>query len=501
MKVLCLVCSKRCKGEVLRVQDQYVHRGCFTCSQCQRSLERGGFFLRDGRLFCPDDFARLHGVRCRGCGGSAAGEVATAMGATFHPACFRCHSCQTAFSPGDRVVLCPERDVFLCRPCAQGETSLRQPLSVATGDDLSNGGVIAPTAAAVAASEPPPTTASGSSRRHSNDDFDGSTRRNLLGSVDGLSNSGAKTSGVLGNATESVGGAGGRKNGGLAPTPPRLGSGPQRRARSYLSIQSEMEARLPPSDRYRRGLSPCGSVRSLSPRRQLQKQQQQQQQQQQQHFHVPQPPPSRSTMSITTAPSTPGSLTSVSRRSRSIATSRPGSVGGQRRRRSPSASADEDEADPVLLSQFPGASRPDLSRPAPIGGTTGPARRCQLCCPSGAAAAATANEAPTMRRRRILAMVAQLLPSWQLGSWRLAGWSSEASAPLCCSLTAARGTATLAAPAACRCASRRLCTRRCTVSRASSRGRSRRRQSGRQPTIAARCPARPRPGQATPWGC
>ncbi|PAA93071.1 hypothetical protein BOX15_Mlig023665g2 [Macrostomum lignano] len=366
MKVLCLVCSKRCKGEVLRVQDQYVHRGCFTCSQCQRSLERGGFFLRDGRLFCPDDFARLHGVRCRGCGGSAAGEVATAMGATFHPACFRCHSCQTAFSPGDRVVLCPERDVFLCRPCAQGETSLRQPLSVATGDDLSNGGVIAPTAAAVAASEPPPTTASGSSRRHSNDDFDGSTRRNLLGSVDGLSNSGAKTSGVLGNAMESIGGAGGRKNGGLAPTPPRLGSGPQRRARSYLSIQSEMEARLPPSDRYRRGLSPCGSVRSLSPRRQLQKQQQQQQQQQQQHFHVPQPPPSRSTMSITTAPSTPGSLASVSRRSRSIATSRPGSVGGQRRRRSPSASADEDEADPVLLSQFPGASRPDLSRPAPI---------------------------------------------------------------------------------------------------------------------------------------
>uniref|UniRef100_A0A1I8I4M1 Actin-binding LIM protein 3 n=1 Tax=Macrostomum lignano TaxID=282301 RepID=A0A1I8I4M1_9PLAT len=150
MKVYCLACQKRCKGEVLRVQEQYMHRDCFKCAECSAGLERGGFFVRDAKFYCPDDYQRLFGVKCRICAGYVVGEVITALGSTFHPSCFRCQTCRTPFTPGDRVTLW-SNELYLCKACSHRE---RLKDEAASDTDPAGGlrvGTAPPTAAAAAA--------------------------------------------------------------------------------------------------------------------------------------------------------------------------------------------------------------------------------------------------------------------------------------------------------------------------------------------------------------
>ena len=61
---------------------------------CGCDLSRGGSFLRSGDYLCTLDYQRLHGTRCQGCGEYVEGEVVTALGKAYHPACFVCTSCR-----------------------------------------------------------------------------------------------------------------------------------------------------------------------------------------------------------------------------------------------------------------------------------------------------------------------------------------------------------------------------------------------------------------------
>ncbi|XP_030626287.1 actin-binding LIM protein 1a isoform X2 [Chanos chanos] len=113
----CFKCGEACKGEVLRVQSRHFHIKCFTCKVCGCDLAQGGFFMKNGEYLCTLDYQRLHGTRCNSCGEFVEGEVVTALGKTYHPACFVCTICKRPFPPGDRVTF-NGRD-SLCQYCAE----------------------------------------------------------------------------------------------------------------------------------------------------------------------------------------------------------------------------------------------------------------------------------------------------------------------------------------------------------------------------------------------
>ncbi|XP_036390144.1 actin-binding LIM protein 1 isoform X7 [Megalops cyprinoides] len=138
----CCKCGEPCKGEVLRVQSRHFHIKCFTCKVCGCDLAQGGFFMKNGEYLCTLDYQRMHGTRCNGCGDFVEGEVVTALGKTYHPACFVCTLCKRPFPAGDRVTfngkdcLC-QRCVQPLSPCPKDVTSSSN--CAGCGRDIKNG--------------------------------------------------------------------------------------------------------------------------------------------------------------------------------------------------------------------------------------------------------------------------------------------------------------------------------------------------------------------------
>ncbi|XP_036802607.1 actin-binding LIM protein 1 isoform X2 [Oncorhynchus mykiss] len=125
--IQCYKCGEPCKGEVLRVQSKHFHLKCFTCKVCGCDLAHGGFFMKNGDYLCTLDYQRMHGTRCNGCRDFVEGEVVTALGKTYHPACFVCTICKRPFPAGDRVTF--NGKDCLCQYCVQ-------PTSPGPGKDL-----------------------------------------------------------------------------------------------------------------------------------------------------------------------------------------------------------------------------------------------------------------------------------------------------------------------------------------------------------------------------
>jgi len=114
-KTLCEHCSKKCSGEVLRVQDKYYHVSCFSCKGCGASLASGGFFTRAGHHYCTACYQATYGERCAACGAYVEGEVVSALGNTYHQRCFTCARCRQPFPSGERVTYTGAE--CLCQRC------------------------------------------------------------------------------------------------------------------------------------------------------------------------------------------------------------------------------------------------------------------------------------------------------------------------------------------------------------------------------------------------
>ncbi|XP_028323722.1 actin-binding LIM protein 1 isoform X10 [Gouania willdenowi] len=140
--IQCYKCGQPCKGEVLRVQNKHFHLKCFTCKVCGCDLAQGGFFMKNGDYLCTLDYQRMHGTRCNGCGDFVEGEVVTALGKTYHPACFVCTICKRPFPAGDRVTF--NGKDCLCQYCVEpmspGPNDIMGSSSCAgCGRDIKNG--------------------------------------------------------------------------------------------------------------------------------------------------------------------------------------------------------------------------------------------------------------------------------------------------------------------------------------------------------------------------
>ncbi|XP_025020307.1 PDZ and LIM domain protein 7 isoform X2 [Python bivittatus] len=92
---ICYQCSKIIRGRYLMALGRYYHPEEFTCSQCRKVLDEGGFFEEKGSIFCPKCYDMRYAPNCAKCKKKITGEIMHALKMTWHVQCFVCAACRT----------------------------------------------------------------------------------------------------------------------------------------------------------------------------------------------------------------------------------------------------------------------------------------------------------------------------------------------------------------------------------------------------------------------
>ncbi|XP_027564199.1 PDZ and LIM domain protein 7 isoform X1 [Neopelma chrysocephalum] len=92
---LCYKCNKVIRGRYLVALGHYYHPEEFTCCQCRKMLDEGGFFEEKGSIFCPKCYDTRYAPSCAKCKKKITGEVMHALKMTWHVQCFTCNACKT----------------------------------------------------------------------------------------------------------------------------------------------------------------------------------------------------------------------------------------------------------------------------------------------------------------------------------------------------------------------------------------------------------------------
>ncbi|KAM4748815.1 PDZ and LIM domain protein 7 [Rhinophrynus dorsalis] len=92
---ICSQCNKIIRGKFLLAMGRYYHPEEFTCSQCRKVLEEGGFFEEKGSIFCPHCYDARFAPNCSKCKKKITGEIMHALKMTWHVHCFTCAYCKS----------------------------------------------------------------------------------------------------------------------------------------------------------------------------------------------------------------------------------------------------------------------------------------------------------------------------------------------------------------------------------------------------------------------
>lgn len=122
----CGRCQDFCHGNVVTVQDKYFHQYCFSCIKCSRDLLTDGYFVKDGEVYCTNDYYELINTeKCSSCHKYVEGEVISVKGSVFHPECFGCQQCGKLFPEGASIIF--DGDGYICDECDQANQRRNQP--------------------------------------------------------------------------------------------------------------------------------------------------------------------------------------------------------------------------------------------------------------------------------------------------------------------------------------------------------------------------------------
>ncbi|XP_058023602.1 PDZ and LIM domain protein 7 isoform X4 [Ahaetulla prasina] len=92
---ICYQCNKIIRGRYLMALGRYYHPEEFTCTQCRKVLDEGGFFEEKGSIFCPKCYDMRYAPNCAKCKKKITGEIMHALKMTWHVQCFVCAACRT----------------------------------------------------------------------------------------------------------------------------------------------------------------------------------------------------------------------------------------------------------------------------------------------------------------------------------------------------------------------------------------------------------------------
>ncbi|XP_041370955.1 LIM/homeobox protein Lhx3-like [Gigantopelta aegis] len=114
---LCTGCGQPILDQfIIRVQGRLWHATCLRCSACNTTLT-GTCFARGSQVFCQEDFIRLFGARCAGCGEGIppSDAVRRAHENIYHLTCFTCVVCDQELRTGEEFFL-RDDGRLVCRP-------------------------------------------------------------------------------------------------------------------------------------------------------------------------------------------------------------------------------------------------------------------------------------------------------------------------------------------------------------------------------------------------
>ncbi|KAH6562518.1 hypothetical protein BASA60_011096 [Batrachochytrium salamandrivorans] len=95
---MCIACKKPITdGNVAHALGKSFHEHHLRCSVCRMKIQPGRHFEHQGKLFCHSDFSKLSTVTCVKCRGPIQGDSVHAIGALYHRQCFSCTQCRTPF--------------------------------------------------------------------------------------------------------------------------------------------------------------------------------------------------------------------------------------------------------------------------------------------------------------------------------------------------------------------------------------------------------------------
>ncbi|KAM8874402.1 leupaxin isoform 2-T2 [Spinachia spinachia] len=95
----CASCNKCIVGKMITALGEVWHPEHFVCEACKTELSTTGFFERDGRPYCDNDYHQLFSPRCAYCKGPIVTNILTALDQTWHPEHFFCTHCGGLFGP------------------------------------------------------------------------------------------------------------------------------------------------------------------------------------------------------------------------------------------------------------------------------------------------------------------------------------------------------------------------------------------------------------------
>jgi len=111
---------------VLHVRDRgYWHSKCLVCTHCQSDLSgEGTCFVREGRLYCRDDYRLLFGLACGSCNISFKKDkdwMRTAGPHRYHISCFRCKLCKRQLNSQEKYHLVNGSEIWCTNHVGEGD--------------------------------------------------------------------------------------------------------------------------------------------------------------------------------------------------------------------------------------------------------------------------------------------------------------------------------------------------------------------------------------------
>ena len=101
---------------IFQVANRSWHSQCLRCSICHTIMEtHASCFLREDRLYCKGDYAKMFGTKCFKCARmiSPTDWVRKAKEQIYHLACFSCDACKRQLSTGEEFGIAEAR--VLCK--------------------------------------------------------------------------------------------------------------------------------------------------------------------------------------------------------------------------------------------------------------------------------------------------------------------------------------------------------------------------------------------------
>ncbi|KYO39911.1 drebrin [Alligator mississippiensis] len=122
----CAKCKKKITGEIMHALKMTWHVQCFTCAACKTPIRNRAFYMEEGQPYCERDYEKMFGTKCRGCDFKidAGDRFLEALGFSWHDTCFVCAICQTNL---EGKTFYSKKDKPLCKSHAFSHAALPDP--------------------------------------------------------------------------------------------------------------------------------------------------------------------------------------------------------------------------------------------------------------------------------------------------------------------------------------------------------------------------------------